>query len=286
MAIGSVASGSNVVNYSTDGINWSTALSFPSTTTIGPLQFSGTSWSVFVNSNANPVLSATSDLSYIVYQHDILTTTLSDIASWDLSPATFAATNVPSTTALYTFPLTTVVANGTPTLTLLTGATSSGGPTFVLPTITTYQLYQYVPTSVVFDAGAGVAYFVDTTTLPPGLTWTTNIPTGTPNYYTARLSGSSVKLGVFTVDVYGEIPTGTTKITITFIVSRLFPTTDHKTAAEYTAFTREKVIADAATSSINNHVLPTAVGPFLLDTPVYETTVPDICCDPQVKNIK
>ena len=282
MAIGSAASGSNLVNYSTNGVTWSNALSFPSTTRIGPIQFAGTNWSVFVNSNASPVLSATSDNSYVVYQHDILTTTMSDSTSWFTSNATFAITAPSSTTALYTFPVPLIVSNGTPTLTLLVDVTSVGGPTFISPTMTAYELYQYVPTSIAFDAGAGVSYFVDTATIPHGMTWVTNIPTGTANYYTALLSGSSVNLGRYVIDVYAQTSTGTSKVTITLSVSRLFPVTDHKTAAAYTAFTREKVIADAATSSVNNRVLPTAAGPFLLDTPPYETSAPVPCCLPPV----
>ena len=282
-----LATGSNTSNvsikYSTDGINWADSITFPTGTVIGPMNFAGTNWSVFVNSNASPVISPTADNSYTVYQHDVLTTTFSDSTTWFSSPATFAATNSPTTTALYTFPTPTIVSNGTPNLTLVVGVTTTGGPTFVSPTTTNYVMYQYVPVSIVIDAGVGASYFVDTTTIPHGMTWTTNVSTGSVGRYTALLSGASVQLGTFTIVVYAQLTTGVSSLTLTLNVNRLFPTTDHKTAAAYTAFTREKVIADAATSSVNNHVLPTAVGPFLLDTPVYETTAPEICCDPHVK---
>jgi hypothetical protein len=283
LATGSNTSGVSI-KYSSNGINWIDSITFPSGTVIGPMNFAGTNWSVFVNSNASPVISPTSDNSYTVYQHDILASTFSDSTTWFSSPATFAATNSPTTTALYTFPTPAIVSNGTPVLTLVVGVTSTGGPTFVSPTTTNYLLYQYVPVSIVIDAGVGASYFVDTKTLPHGMTWTTNISTGSIGRYTALISGASVQVGVFTIVVYAQLNTGVSSLTITINVSKLFATTDHKTAAAYTAFTREKVIADAATSSVNNRILPTAVGPFLLDTPVYETTAPEICCDPHVKN--
>jgi hypothetical protein len=283
-----LAAGSNTSNvsikYSTDGISWVDSITFPTGTVIGPMNFAGTNWSVFVNLNGStPVLSPTSDNSYTVYQHDILTSTFSDSTTWFTSSATFAATNAPTTTALYTFPTTTIVSNGTPTLTLVAGSTSTGGPTFVSPTITNYVMYQYIPISVVVDAGAGASYFVDTTTLPHGMTWTTNISSGSPGRYTALLSGASVQLGTFAINIYAQLSTGVSSLTLTLNVNRLFPTTDHRSAAAYTAFTREKVVADAATSSVNNRVLPTAVGPFLLDTPVYETTAPAVNCDSSCK---
>lgn len=283
-----LAAGSNASNvsikYSSNGINWADSITFPLGTTIGPMNFAGTNWSVFVNLNgSNPVLSPTSDNSYVVYQHDILTSTFSDSTTWFTSPATFAATNTPTTTALYTFPTTRIVSNGTPTLTLVVGSTSSGGPTFVSPTTTNYVMYQYLPVSIVVDAGAGASYFVDTTTLPHGILWTTNISTGSPGRYTALLSGASMQLGTFPITIYAQLSTGVSSLTLTLNVNRLFPTTDHRSAAAYTAFTREKVIADAATSSVNNRVLPTAVGPFLLDTPVYETTAPAVNCDSSCK---
>ena len=272
-----LAVGSNVSNisikYSTDGINWADSITFASGTVVGPMNFAGTNWSVFVRSP--------SDYSYTVYQHDILTSTLSDSTTWFTSPATFPGTSGPST--LYTFPTTNIVSNGTPTLTLVAGSTSSGGPTFVSPTTTNYVMYQYVPISIVVDAGAGASYFVDTATLPHGITWTTNISTGSPGRYTALLSGASMQLGTFPITIYAQLSTGVSSLTLSLNVNRLFPTTDHRSAAAYTAFTREKVIADAATSSVNNRVLPTAVGPFLLDTPAYETTAPEVNCDSSCK---
>ena len=282
-----LAAGSNTTNvcikYSIDGVGWTDSIAFPTGTVIGPMNFDGTTWSVFVRPTATPVLSPTSDNSYTVYQHDILTSTFSDSTTWFTSPATFAATNTPTTTALYTFPPTVIVSNGTPTLTLVSGSTSIGGPTFISPTTTDYIVYQYIPISIDFDAGAGASYFVEMTTIPNGMTWIPTVSTGSLVHYTARLSGASVQLGTFSITVYAQLPTGISNINITLHVNKLFPTTDHRSAAAYTAFTREKVIADAATSSVNNRVLPTAVGSFLLDTPVYQTTAPAVNCDSSCK---
>jgi hypothetical protein len=259
-----LATGSNDLNvsikYSTDAINWADSITFPIGTVIGPMNFAGTNWSVFVYLST----------SYAVYQHDILTSTFSDSTTWFTTPATFDGT-IP--TALYTFPDANILPTGIPILLVNSGATSTGGPTFVSPTTTNYVMYQYVPISIVVDAGAGASYFVDTTTLPHGMTWTTNISTGSPGRYTALLSGASVQLGTFPITIYAQLGTAVSTLTLSLNVNRLFPTTDHRSAAAYTAFTREKVVADAATSSVNNRVLPTAVGPFLLDTPPYVPAV-------------
>lgn len=268
-----VATGSNVsgpaILWSSNGINWNPALSFTAGTTMGPVSFDGTYWTVFVNNTT-------------IWQHDILTGMMSDSTTWFSNTATFPSTP----TGLYAIPAPTITTNGTSTYSLNIGVTSVG-PSFSSPTITNYSLYQYVPNTITFDAGVGALYYVDTGALPPGMTWTNNIPTGVSNYYTATITGFSVKLGTFSIDVFANSSVGTTKLTITIMVSRMFPKTSHPTISDYTAFTREKVVADSATSSVNYHTTPYSVGTFLLDPPPAITTAPEPCCDTAtVKNIK
>jgi len=268
-----VANGSNVsgpaILWSSDGINWNPALSFATGTIMGPVSFDGTYWTVFVNNTT-------------IWQHDILTTTMSDSTTWFSNTATFPSTP----TGLYAVPAATITTNGTSTYSLNIGVTSVG-PSFSSPTITNYSLYQYVPITITFDAGVGALYYIDTGALPPGMTWTNNIPTGVSNYYTATITGFSVKLGTFSIDVFANSSIGTSKLTIKIMVSRMFPKTFHPTISDYTAFTREKVVADSATSSVNYHTTPYSVGTFLLDPPPAITTAPTPCCDTTtVKNIK
>jgi len=285
VAIGSNTSGPSL-KYSSNATSWIDIALPSSVVALGPMNFDGTNWSVFFTTRATPTLTGTSDTSFSVYQHDVLVSTMSNASTWFTSQATFATTDTLSTTtSLSTFPVPLITSNGTPLLTLSVGVTTTG-PTFRLPSATAYMLYQYIPVvAIPFDAGAGVSYFFDTTILPPGMQWTTNIPSGTNGYYTAAISGYSVQLGTFPLTVYAQSSTGQTAITITLTVSRLFPTTDHTSVSAYTSFVREKVIADAATNSVKNKVVPSVVGTFLLDDPKDPPIVPEICCTTGVKRI-
>ena len=160
--------------------------------------------------------------------------------------------------------------------TLFIGETPNG-PTFVSPVSTVFRLFQYVVfESLVFTAvapeGDIPVYFLATTP-PAGMLW---------DPATATLSGRSVQLGTFNVDVYAQSLAGVSKKTVTFIVSQVLVQRNIPTAAAYTAYTREKVIADAATATVNDHSVPFEVGPFLLGRPPNKTTAPEICCETQV----
>lgn len=261
--IGWMAIGSNGttpgIKYSTDAITWVDVVfstPFASDTAIGPLQFDGTSWCVFVGCN--------------VYRHDAYPGTISDGTTWTMTTATFAGSS--STDVLYTFP-TPQYTGGPPTPILYTGSTPNG-PTFVSPTASSYSLYQYVPmTTLTFRAisaaGDTPVYFLASTP-PAGMSWD---PT------TFTLSGMSVRLGTFSVDIYAQSLVGVTKKTVTFIVSQVQIGHKTPTAAAYTAYQRAKVIADAATATVNDHAVPFEVGPFLLDRPPNKVTEPEICCE-------
>jgi hypothetical protein len=256
ISIGSNTTG-NGIKYSSNGSNWLDVVGIPSFTSIGPIQWDGTSWVVFVNSTS-------------VYRHDALTTTILDATSWTLTSTSFP-TSIPP----YLFPTPIYSPSTPPTPILVIGVTPTG-PVFTSPTQIS-QAYQYVPiTPIIFDAGPGVVFFLSTT-LPNGLKWTTNIPNGT-NYYQASISGQSVQTGTFSITVYAQSSAGISRKTISISVNQVFTSVDHATAAAYTAYTREKVIADAAVNARDNRVLPSSVGPFLLDRPKDVETVV-ICCD-------
>lgn len=246
-----MALGPGGVAWSADGKVW-TYIPFTGLgATLGPLQFDGTYWCFFSTSNG----------VFTLYYHDALSSTMSTVSSWKTMTV-----SVPGATQIYTFPTPIYTSVGTPQVTVYTGTTPLG-PVFT-PIPTTYSIYQYVPiTPIVFSATQSPAYFLGST-LPPGMSWN-----GT------TLSGQSVKLGTFTVTVYAQSTSGSTAQTVTFIVQRAPIMPRITNSAEYTSFIREKVTADAATSSINNHVTPFEVGPFLLERPPAVTTAPEICCE-------
>ena len=259
MAIGSNGNTPGV-KYSADAVTWIdvsvTSTPFSPGTAIGPLQFDGTSWCVFVGCN--------------VYRHDAYAGNIADSATWTSTVATFVGGS--PTDVLYTFPIPRYT-GGPPIPVLYIGPTPNG-PTFVSPTASSYSLYQYVVmTPLVFQAtsltGDTPVYFL-TSTPPAGMSWDSS---------TGTLSGRSVELGTFSVDVYAQSLVGVSKKTVIFIVSQV--QIEHKTptAAAYTAYMRAKVIADSATATVNDHAVSFEVGPFLLNRPPNKETAPEFCCD-------
>ena len=260
LAIGTLKSNANYSSalYSADGITWTTARVF--TEVVTSLQFDGSDWCILSGTNG----------SYSLKRHDPLPSTISDLTTW-----TDQLISIPNTTGIVSMPTPIFTGTGTATLTLYIGETANG-PTFTAPTVTSILLYQYVVMSpIVFSAtstvnaqSVPVTYFLNSS-LPPGMFW---------NSLTATLSGRSVELGTYSVVIYAQSRAGVSKLTVTFIVARvpIFPTLP--TAASHTSFIREKVIADAATSSVNNRITPSEVGPFLLERPPAVTTAPEICC--------
>lgn len=239
------------VKFSTDAITWNN-VPITSATPFGPIQFDGTSWCVFAGQT--------------VYRHDALASTMLLAASWTSTVASFDG-GIPSD-VLYTFPTPTFTGTS-PAPVLYIGVTPNG-PTWISPTVTNYALYQYVQMpSIQFVASDDPVYYLASTP-PAGMSW---------NSSTATLSGISVQLGTFNVDIYAQSSVGISKKTITFVVSQIQVSHKTPTAASYTAYTREKVIADSATATVNDHAVPFEVGPFLLNRPPNKTTAPEFCCD-------
>jgi hypothetical protein len=259
LAIGTLKSNAaqSSVLYSTDGIVWTTAVVYTEQLTC--LQFDGSDWCILSGSNG----------TFSIKRHDPLQSTMTNLLSWTIETFVLPATDLVSLLQ----PIFT--GSGSPSLALYIGP-SANGPTFTSPTVTTVLLYQYVPmtpipftaTSVLNSQSLPISYFLDST-LPPGMFW---------DSLTATLSGRSVELGTYSVVVYAQSTAGVSNITVTFIVGRVPIHPTLPTAASHTSFIREKVIADAATSSVNNHITPSEVGPFLLERPPAVTTAPEICC--------
>lgn len=265
-SLGWMAIGSNGttpgIKYSADAITWiDVGLLFTAGTAIGPLQFDGTSWCVFVGCN--------------VYRHDAYAGNIADSNKWTVTAATFAGSS--PTDVLYTFPIPRY--SGTPTAVTLYIGETPNGPTFVSPSNSVYELYQYVEmTPLVFQAtaaGGDIPVYFLASTPPAGMSW---------NSSTSTLSGRSVQLGTFSVDIYAQSLVGISKKTVTFIVSQVLISHKTPTAAAYTAYQRAKVIADAATATVNDHAVPFEVGTFLLNRPPNKVDAPEICCDPHVKS--
>jgi len=253
------------VKYSLDGSNWAAVPL--SLTTIGPIQFDGTSWCIFAKTGTNIVNGV--DKSFVLYRHDALGSTLSNLSTWTSNPVTFSDSAGTDTPDLYTFPIPQY--GPTPTVNpVLYMGTTPNGPAFTAPAVTNYLIYQYISiTPITFAAGSDAAYFL-ASTLPPGMTW---------NVATATISGLSVNLGTFPVTIYAQNSVGASSLTITFVVSRAVINHNHPNAASYTSFLREKVTADAATAAINNHSTPFEVGTFALERPPVVQTASELCCE-------
>jgi hypothetical protein len=254
--------------HSTNGTSWSAVpLVFTPFQAVGPIQFDGTYWCVFVAyGNA-----------FTLWQHDALSSTMLTASSWKSTPKTFPSSSLSpaATTALYTFP-TPLYSTAVASPVLYVGGVTPNGPTFTSPTTTGYSTFQYVSiTPIVVTASDPTSILFLASTLPPGMNW---------NAATSTLSGLSVELGSYTVVIYAQTARGASALTLTFTVTQLVIKPTLLTASAATSLTREKVIADSATSAVNDHVTPFEVGPFLLERPPVVTTAPEICCDP-VKNI-
>lgn len=259
------------VAWSLDGKSWTQLpFGFANTVVVGPAQFDGTYWCFFVSTQVTGV--------FTLYQHDALGANIADITTWTTRTISLPAT----ITKISAFPKPIYTISGVPRPSVFVGTTPTG-PVFTSPTAAIYDIYQYVRIApIVFTAtpppGEGIVYFL-VSALPPGMEWN-----ATATSTTAVLSGLSVQLGTFNVSVYAQSTDGITLRTITFVVSRtpILPTL--LGAADYTSYVREKVMADAATSAVNNHTTPFEVGPFALERPPAVELAPELCCT-TTKNI-
>ena len=256
IAIGYDITGIPGIKYSIDGKTWvnvDIGATITSSTVIGPVQFDGTNWQIFVNNT--------------IYLHDANPSTLASSTWW---------TSAATTTSVGLYP--TPYFNGSFSSASLVIGTTSGGPVFTSPTVTNYIGYQYIIIDpIVFDTvDSGTSFFL-ASTLPPGLAWSP-VVTNVNGHVCATITGQPVILGTTIIDVYAQNATGVSKLTVTIITQQLPFKTPDTTPSGYINFIKQKVIADSAVSSINNRALVSPVGTFLAKDPQPEITAPAICC--------
>lgn len=230
---------------------------FTSTTVIGPVQFDGTNWQIFVKEGATTT----------IYSHDAKSSTLASPLWW---------TPTVTTTSVGVYP--TPWFSGSFTSAALQVGITSTGPIFTSPTITGYIGYQYVQIApIIFDTDISGSSFFLASTLPAGLAWSPAV-LNTNGNVTATITGQPVILGTSIITVYAQNSTGISKITVTIVTQPIPLKTPNTTPSGYLNFIKQKVIVDSAVSSINNKALVSPVGTFLANAPQPETTAPEICC--------
>lgn len=144
------------------------------------------------------------------------------------------------------------VRTGTPTQAIIQFQnTTGGGPTFTSPTQTSYTFYQYMPIpTITFAAiGTGTVYlFINTATLPTGLTW---------NPYTQTIQGKTVNVGTYTFTVYAKDTVGITALTIsvTTVIPRVVR--QQTSAGAYTYLVKQYTEVNAAQAARDARVTPT-----------------------------
>lgn len=152
---------------------------------------------------------------------------------------------------------TNYVRTGDPTtITLAFNAIPPGGPTITAPSQTSYTLYQYVQiTPITIEAtGTGtIYYFVESETLPIGLTF---------DPITATISGTPVRLGQSSFIVYAKDNVGVTPII--FSVNVIIPTVfrQQTSAGAWTSLIRQYTVVNAAQNSVNGRALPATEPPL------------------------
>lgn len=219
---------------------------------IGPMMFDGSNWNVIVTRDP----SGTGLFETGLYTHPAN----DDLASnWTLYTDGSGLSGLPplQLTAGNPVPYTGFVKpiytrTGAPiTGTLTFTASTVGGPTVTSPSETTFLFYQYMQiTPIVFSAtGTGTIYFfVDTTTLPVGLSW---------NPITQTISGAPMRTGAASFTVYAKDSLGITTIAIrtNTIIPRIIRKQDG--AGAYTSLLRQYTVVNAAQNARDNRVFPT-----------------------------
>lgn len=235
---------------------------------VGPILFDG-SWNVFVFRTfelptRNPYVythgpSNLNDGNWTVsaVTQGIATYELSNqIPYFRLLPRAYVQTGDDQPVSTFSFPLTT-----------------AGGPTVTSPTTRSYLFYQYMPiTPITFSAtGTGTVYFfVDSNTLPQGLSW---------NPITRTISGHSSRIGDRTFKVYAKDDIAVTPITIqtTTVIPRIIRQQDG--AGAYTSLVRQYTIVNAAQNARDNRVFPTQERPLgeFAAPPAPDSVTPSNC---------
>jgi hypothetical protein len=168
------------------------------------------------------------------------------------------------------------VRTGTPTQSTITFQnTTGGGPVFTSPTQVSYTVYQYMPiVPITFSAtGTGTVYlFVNSGSLPTGLTW---------DPYTETIQGKTVNVGTYSFVVYAKDDVGITSLTITIttVIPRVIR--QQTSAGAYTYLVKQYTEVNAAQEARDNRVTPaqdSGLGKFMAPTAPSVTTDSNCRC--------
>jgi len=166
------------------------------------------------------------------------------------------------------------VRTGTPTQAIIQFSnTTVGGPVFTSPSQSSYTFYQYMPIPTIqFSAtGTGRVYlFVDSASLPVGLTW---------NPYTETITGKTVDVGTHNFSVYAKDDVGITRfpVSISTIVPRVVR--QQTSAGAYTYLVKQYTEVNAAQNARDYRVNPTQdvpLGKFMAN-PAPDVITPSNC---------
>jgi hypothetical protein len=250
------------IKYSIDAINWvnigwttitgsnvafyleGTPATFKST--IGPMNFDGSNWTLFVTEYSGPGQYNTSRFSHPPFP----------TGSWTRLPdegvSTAFRTDVNPELAFLKAPIT--IRNGSDPETFLTfpDFLATQGPTFTSPTITAYTFIQYIPITPITFQASGIAgpvvLFVNAVDVPVGMNFdaTTGILSGTPMFI---LNGHSL-------NIYAKDQLGVTIITLLITVRTPFRIAKQSGAGAYTALVRQDTLINATQNARDNVVYP------------------------------
>lgn len=274
------------IKYSVDAINWvnigwtglpgTSNIGFyvagtPSTitSTIGPMNFDGSNWTLFVTENRGPGLYITSRFSHPPFP----------TGSWTLLPneGVSAAFRIDINPRLAFLKSPVSIRSGPDPQTFLTFADflTPQGPVFTSPTLTAYTFIQYIPVSPITIQASGIAgpvvLFVNAINVPIGMSFdaTTGILSGTPMFI---LNGQSL-------NIYARDQLGVTVLTLLITVRTPFRIAKQSGAGAYTALVRQDTLINATQNARDTVVYPsrdTTLGALM--SPVGKDVVSPAVC--------
>jgi hypothetical protein len=258
------------VRYSTNGVNWIkadfTEPLFNQSNTIvsnalaplrvGSMNFDGTFWNVFVNEELPE------DGRVRLYRHDAVSDLDTDWFAVDISGSTTNQPVLNSNTRMLSLTPPKYLFTGEQPINIQLNITANGvgGPVFTSPLSSSFLQYQYMRIAPIQLSATGtgqVYFFVETATLPAGLSY---------NRITNQITGTSVQLGQVSTTVYAKDDVGTSSFTLSFttVVPRIIRKQDG--AGAYTSLLRQYTEVLGAQNARDNRVLPNqerALGEFM-----------------------